>query len=75
VGTKAADFIKANITGPVNIGQVDFDDQIRKQSKTRWTKPVCSMRKLPGKLRWYLSLFEFVHFVRCRSQALLDSLM
>ena len=36
VGTNAAEFIKANITGAVNIGQVDFDDQITEQSKARW---------------------------------------
>lgn len=36
VGTNAAAFIKANITGAVNIGQVDFDDQIKEQSQARW---------------------------------------
>ena len=36
VGTKAAEFIKAKITGPVNIAQVDFDDQVPEQSKARW---------------------------------------
>jgi simple sugar transport system substrate-binding protein/ribose transport system substrate-binding protein len=35
-GAKAAEFIKANITGPVNIAQVDFDDQVPEQSKARW---------------------------------------
>ncbi len=37
VGTKAAEFIKANLTGAVNVGQVDFDDQIPEQSKARWS--------------------------------------
>lgn len=37
VGTNAAEFIKANITGAVNVGRVDFDDQIPDQSKARWT--------------------------------------
>jgi ABC-type sugar transport system substrate-binding protein len=37
VGTNAVDFIKANITGPVNIAQVDFDDQVPEQSKARWS--------------------------------------
>jgi len=37
VGTNAADFIKANIKGAVNIGQVDFDDQVPDQSKARWS--------------------------------------
>ena len=36
VGAKAAEFIKANITGDVNIAQVDFDDQVPDQSKARW---------------------------------------
>ena len=36
VGTQAADFIKENITGPVNVGQVDFDHQIPEQSKARY---------------------------------------
>jgi len=36
VGTNAAEFIKANITGPVNVGQVDFDHQIPEQSKARY---------------------------------------
>jgi len=36
VGTNAAEFIKANITGPVNVAQVDFDHQIPEQSKARW---------------------------------------
>jgi ABC-type sugar transport system substrate-binding protein len=36
VGTNAADFIKANITGAVNVAQVDFDDQFPDQSKARW---------------------------------------
>ena len=37
VGTNAAEFIKANITGPVNVAQVDFDHQIPEQSKARWS--------------------------------------
>jgi simple sugar transport system substrate-binding protein/ribose transport system substrate-binding protein len=37
VGTNAAEFIKANITGDVNVAQVDFDDQIPEQSKARWS--------------------------------------
>jgi simple sugar transport system substrate-binding protein/ribose transport system substrate-binding protein len=37
VGAKAAEFIKKNITGPVNIAQVDFDDQVPEQSKARWS--------------------------------------
>jgi simple sugar transport system substrate-binding protein/ribose transport system substrate-binding protein len=37
VGTHAADFIKANIKGDVNIAQVDFDDQVPEQSKARWS--------------------------------------
>ncbi len=36
VGAKAAKFIKANVTGDVNIAQVDFDDQVPEQSKARW---------------------------------------
>jgi simple sugar transport system substrate-binding protein/ribose transport system substrate-binding protein len=36
VGTNAAEFIKANITGDVNVAQVDFDDQIKEQSQARW---------------------------------------
>ena len=36
MGTKAAEFIKAKITGDVNIAQVDFDDQVPEQSKARW---------------------------------------
>jgi ABC-type sugar transport system substrate-binding protein len=36
VGTHAAEYIKKNITGPVNIGQVDFDDQLKAQSQARW---------------------------------------
>ena len=36
VGTNAAAFIKEHITGAVNIGQVDFDDQIKEQSEARW---------------------------------------
>lgn len=36
VGTNAAEFIKANFSGPVNIAQVDFDDQVPEQSKARW---------------------------------------
>jgi simple sugar transport system substrate-binding protein/ribose transport system substrate-binding protein len=37
VGKNAADFIKANIKGDVNVAQVDFDDQIPEQSKARWS--------------------------------------
>jgi ABC-type sugar transport system substrate-binding protein len=37
VGKNAAEFIKANITGDVNIAQVDFDDQVPEQSKARWS--------------------------------------
>ncbi|HET9907575.1 MAG TPA: substrate-binding domain-containing protein [Anaerolineales bacterium] len=37
VGTNAAEFIKATITGPVNVAQVDFDHQIPEQSKARWS--------------------------------------
>ncbi|HLO17621.1 MAG TPA: substrate-binding domain-containing protein, partial [Anaerolineales bacterium] len=36
VGTNAAEFIKANIKGDVNVAQVDFDDQVPEQSKARW---------------------------------------
>lgn len=36
VGTNAAAFIKANVTGDVNVAQVDFDDQIKEQSQARW---------------------------------------
>ena len=36
VGTNAAEFIKANIEGPVNVAQVDFDHQIPEQSKARY---------------------------------------
>src|SRR5512138_3150379 len=37
VGKNAADFIKTNIKGDVNIAQVDFDDQIPEQSNARWS--------------------------------------
>jgi simple sugar transport system substrate-binding protein/ribose transport system substrate-binding protein len=37
VGTNAAEFIKANIEGDVNVAQVDFDHQIPEQSKARWS--------------------------------------
>jgi simple sugar transport system substrate-binding protein/ribose transport system substrate-binding protein len=37
VGTNAAEFIKENITGPINVAQVDFDHQIPEQSKARWS--------------------------------------
>ena len=37
VGTNAAEFIKANLKGDVNIAQVDFDDQVPEQSKARWS--------------------------------------
>ena len=37
VGTNAAKFIKDNIKGDVNIGQVDFDDQVKEQSQARWS--------------------------------------
>src|SRR5689334_11303277 len=37
VGKNAAEFIKANIKGDVNIAQVDFDDQVPEQSKARWS--------------------------------------
>jgi simple sugar transport system substrate-binding protein/ribose transport system substrate-binding protein len=37
VGTNAAEFIKANITGDVNVAQVDFNHQIPEQSKARWS--------------------------------------
>jgi ABC-type sugar transport system substrate-binding protein len=36
VGTNAAAFIKANLQGEVNIGQIDFDDQVKDQSQARW---------------------------------------
>jgi simple sugar transport system substrate-binding protein/ribose transport system substrate-binding protein len=36
VGTNAAEFIKANLTGPINVAQVDFDHQIPEQSKARY---------------------------------------
>jgi len=36
VGTNAAEYIKENITGDVNVGRVDFDDQLPDQSKARW---------------------------------------
>jgi sugar transport system substrate-binding protein len=37
VGTNAAEFIKANLTGPRSTWRrVDFDDQIPEQSKARW---------------------------------------
>jgi simple sugar transport system substrate-binding protein/ribose transport system substrate-binding protein len=36
VGTNAVEFIQANITGPVNVAQVDFDHQIPEQSKARY---------------------------------------
>jgi ABC-type sugar transport system substrate-binding protein len=37
VGAKAAEFVKANLTGPVNVARVDFDDQVPEQSKARWS--------------------------------------
>jgi simple sugar transport system substrate-binding protein/ribose transport system substrate-binding protein len=37
VGTNAAEFIKANVTGPINVAQVDFDHQIPEQSKARYS--------------------------------------
>jgi simple sugar transport system substrate-binding protein/ribose transport system substrate-binding protein len=37
VGTQAAAFIKENITGDVNVAQVDFNDQIMEQSTARWS--------------------------------------
>jgi len=37
VGKNAAEFIKANVKGDVNIAQVDFDDQVPEQSKARWS--------------------------------------
>jgi ABC-type sugar transport system substrate-binding protein len=37
VGTNAAKFIKDNIKGEVNVGQVDFDDQVKEQSQARWS--------------------------------------
>ena len=36
VGSNAAEFIKANLTGAVNVAQVDFNDQFPEQSKARW---------------------------------------
>jgi len=36
VGVNAAEFIKENITGDVNVARVDFDDQLPDQSKARW---------------------------------------
>ena len=36
VGQKAADFIKANVKGPVNIGIMEFDSLLPEQSKARW---------------------------------------
>ena len=36
VGTNAAEYITANITGDVNVARVDFDDQLPDQSKARW---------------------------------------
>jgi ABC-type sugar transport system substrate-binding protein len=36
VGEQAAKFIAANITGDVNVGRVDFDDQLAEQSQARW---------------------------------------
>jgi simple sugar transport system substrate-binding protein/ribose transport system substrate-binding protein len=37
VGTNAAKFIQDNIQGEVNVGQVDFDDQVKEQSQARWS--------------------------------------
>ncbi|HSB65047.1 MAG TPA: substrate-binding domain-containing protein, partial [Anaerolineales bacterium] len=37
VGKNAAEFIKANVKGDVNVAQVDFDHQIPEQSKARWS--------------------------------------
>ncbi len=37
VGKNAAEFIKANIKGDVNVAQVDFDHQIPEQSKARYS--------------------------------------
>ena len=36
VGAKAAEFIKANVKGPVNIGILEFDSLLPEQSKARW---------------------------------------
>ena len=36
VGQKAAEFIKANMKGPVNIGILEFDSLLPEQSKARW---------------------------------------
>jgi simple sugar transport system substrate-binding protein/ribose transport system substrate-binding protein len=36
VGVNAAEYIKANISGAVNVARVDFDDQLPDQSKARW---------------------------------------
>ena len=36
VGAKAAEFIKANLKGPVNIGILEFDSLLPEQSKDRW---------------------------------------
>jgi ABC-type sugar transport system substrate-binding protein len=36
VGVKAAEFIKANISGDIKVARVDFDDQLPDQSKARW---------------------------------------
>jgi simple sugar transport system substrate-binding protein/ribose transport system substrate-binding protein len=36
VGMNAAEYIKANISGAVNVARVDFDDQLPDQSKARW---------------------------------------
>ena len=43
VGTNAAEFIKANIKGDVNVAQVDFDDQ--------------TPRAVQGALGWFLCRF------------------
>ena len=37
VGANAAEFIKANLSGAVNVAQVDFDHQIPEQSKARYS--------------------------------------
>ena len=36
VGKEAAKFIKAKLTGTINVAVIDFDDQIPEQSKARW---------------------------------------
>ena len=36
VGQKAAEFIKANVKGPANIGILEFDSLLPEQSKARW---------------------------------------